>query len=129
MTSTRLCRKCRANTLHNLTRQLFPNDTEQVGWRCSACHGWSLPTDSACIWIDKEKLAEHGVDPETLPTLLPELKSRCAVCGARGAELHHWAPRGLFGEDADKWPTDFLCRPCHMKWHALMTPQLMRRTP
>lgn len=40
----------------------------------------------------------------------------CARCGASGTELHHWAPRHLF-EDADQWPTSYLCNNCHKLWH------------
>ena len=42
----------------------------------------------------------------------------CERCGAAGTELHHYAPRSLF-DDADDWPTGYLCRPCHTKWHQL----------
>ena len=49
---------------------------------------------------------------------------RCAKCGARGAERHHWAPRAIFGQDAaETWPKDFLCLACHEEWHRLVTPQ------
>ena len=44
----------------------------------------------------------------------PELP--CAHCGALGTEEHHWAPWHLF-EDADAWPTSYLCAPCHRLWH------------
>jgi hypothetical protein len=41
----------------------------------------------------------------------------CERCGAEGAnELHHWAPRHLF-DDADGWPTSYLCKGCHVEWH------------
>lgn len=40
----------------------------------------------------------------------------CAHCGALGTEQHHWAPWHLF-EDADSWPTSYLCVPCHRLWH------------
>lgn len=42
----------------------------------------------------------------------------CARCGAFGTELHHFAPRHLFGAaEADLWPTAWLCQPCHDHWH------------
>lgn len=41
----------------------------------------------------------------------------CRVCGKRGVELHHWAPKALFGDEAEVWPQDFLCRACHTRWH------------
>ena len=52
----------------------------------------------------------------------------CAACGAVGPrEVHHWAPRHLFGADADKWPTADLCGACHRRWHDLVTPAMSRR--
>jgi hypothetical protein len=45
----------------------------------------------------------------------------CEHCGrVDGVELHHWAPRGQF-EDFDTWPTGWLCRACHRRWHEKMT--------
>lgn len=44
----------------------------------------------------------------------------CVHCGsADGTESHHWAPRAIF-PDADAWPTDYLCPPCHSLWHTTM---------
>jgi hypothetical protein len=37
-------------------------------------------------------------------------------CENKGVEFHHFAPRHLF-EDADKWPTAYLCREHHRIWH------------
>ena len=49
----------------------------------------------------------------------------CSVCGNLGAENHHWAPVGIFGDEADKWPTDYLCKTCHDRWHSMVTPSLV----
>ena len=36
-------------------------------------------------------------------------------------ELHHWAPRLVFGEvEAELWPKALLCTSCHHKWHTKM---------
>lgn len=41
----------------------------------------------------------------------------CTRCGsASGTELHHWAPRAIFN-DAELWPTSWLCPGCHRTWH------------
>lgn len=42
----------------------------------------------------------------------------CEVLGCtnRGSEYHHFAPRHLF-EDADLWPTAWLCLEHHREWH------------
>lgn len=47
----------------------------------------------------------------------------CEVCKSKGGEYHHWAPQYLFS-DADKWPSSYLCRACHKKWHDLVTPNM-----
>lgn len=47
----------------------------------------------------------------------------CSVegCDQPGYERHHWAPKNIFGwEEAEKWPTAYLCRPHHREWHARM---------
>lgn len=46
----------------------------------------------------------------------------CSRCGSRnGTQLHHWAPRAIFGGiEADRWPTAHLCPTCHALWHRLM---------
>lgn len=52
-----------------------------------------------------------------------EKSTECARCGAEGKlQAHHWAPRHLFPEDADEWPISYLCRPCHLTWHKVVTP-------
>lgn len=51
----------------------------------------------------------------------------CTVCGVTGStELHHWAPKHLFGDEAYKWPTANLCRECHLKWHKIVTPNMSK---
>lgn len=37
-------------------------------------------------------------------------------CQNKGAEYHHWAPQHLF-DDANDWPTGWLCREHHKEWH------------
>jgi hypothetical protein len=45
----------------------------------------------------------------------------CAVCGELAAELHHWAPRSMFGKDeAELWPRSWLCTTHHQQWHNVM---------
>ena len=39
-------------------------------------------------------------------------------------EQHHWAPYHLFGQDADNWPTGWLCKSCHTEWHRIVTPNM-----
>lgn len=46
----------------------------------------------------------------------------CEVCGKSGAEWHHWMPKHLAGEEAEKWPMGLLCQSCHAQWHQVVTP-------
>lgn len=49
------------------------------------------------------------------------LVSLAAVCGSVVLlELHHLAPRAVFGPECESWPTVEVCHPCHKRWHALM---------
>ncbi len=51
----------------------------------------------------------------------PSSQGVCEVCGFAGyVELHHWAPRGIFKDEAEDWPMSMLCRPCHVRWHQMM---------
>jgi DNA-directed RNA polymerase subunit RPC12/RpoP len=43
----------------------------------------------------------------------------CSRCGEPGAEQHCWAPHALF-DDAEQWPTDYLCQRCQRRWHNTM---------
>ena len=52
----------------------------------------------------------------------------CEVCGStQSVHEHHWAPFHLFGAEAAKWPTSFLCQPCHSRWHSVVTPRMGKR--
>jgi len=55
-------------------------------------------------------------------------KDLCERCGAWGyVEIHHWAPKKLF-PDFEAWPTSKLCRPCHEKWHQVVTNDLVKKS-
>ena len=55
-----------------------------------------------------------------------QIQIKCEVCDANEGELHHWAPQYLF-QDADSWPTSYLCRACHKRWHDLVTPNMSNK--
>ena len=46
----------------------------------------------------------------------------CEVCGAAGAQNHHWAPYSIFGSESESWPQSYLCQSCHDRWHRLVAP-------
>ena len=61
------------------------------------------------------------------------MPSACRTCGSyQQIELHHWLPRHLVSAMDDDpslerhWPTDYLCRSCHMDWHRIVTPNMCR---
>lgn len=78
---------------------------------CVECGGvWGVQKGAALLDIELENRIS---DPDARPW-------PCARCGATdGTELHHWAPHAVF-EDADWWPTNYLCRQCHRFWHTWM---------
>jgi hypothetical protein len=92
------------------------NGELQFWKRCNECGG---NVTGPGKWIPRAYFENKGYDVTQFPVIDDRTSSRppCRVCGARGSELHHWAPRALFGDEADVWPTDFLCRRCHTRWH------------
>jgi hypothetical protein len=38
-------------------------------------------------------------------------------CQGTDIQLHHWAPKCLFGDEAELWPKSYLCRDHHNMWH------------
>ena len=95
------------------------------GWWCLECKWWTKSKNGG-VWIAKDLLEANGVDLSTVPVVVDADAKRCARCGGRGAEEHHWAPQAMFGkEEADRWPKDYLCKSCHDQWHRMVTPQLV----
>ena len=106
-----------------------------IGWRtCSALDGFkpvqfvhrtgSPAARHQCQTCGK--LMPFGLPySEDEARLLPLVRDErgespaCERCGAIGVEEHHWAPRSLF-DDAAEWPTGWLCRPCHRRWHSTL---------
>jgi protein-arginine kinase activator protein McsA len=52
---------------------------------------------------------------------------KCEVCNKNEGEKHHWSPRHLFGDEAERWPTSMLCRSCHKRWHDIVTPNMSKQ--
>jgi hypothetical protein len=45
-------------------------------------------------------------------------------CQGTDIQLHHWAPKCLFGDEAELWPKSYLCRDHHNMWHTGITDQM-----
>lgn len=89
-------------------------------------HPW-ICLDCGCRttnYVKKADLHKHRFADIVIES---QYKKICEVCGAIGAELHHYAPYHLFGSDCEKWPTGYLCIPCHIKWHRLVTPNMCKK--
>lgn len=119
------CRNCKVETPWTLYRQVFANASENFVWQCSRCNTKN-PGREPQLFIPKETIASRLTEEQIsdLPTIMPGLYDRCARCGNRGTERHHWAPRAIFGKECESWPQDYLCKDCHDQWHRLVTPQL-----
>jgi uncharacterized protein YlaI len=96
--------------------QLVKINGPVVQMRCTVC-------DTA-----KERKHDNARDFELPECANYSTNEPCAACGTIGfLELHHWAPRHLFGNDSDNWPTSYLCPDCHQRWHATVTPTMSHR--
>lgn len=69
--------------------------------------------------VSRRDLTAHSVALDSVPILADYRRDYCERCGTIGAQLHHMAPQALF-EDANNWPTAYLCQPCHAEWHRTM---------
>jgi hypothetical protein len=62
-------------------------------------------------------------DWNTLPLFQDEIENSLPCnyigCKRKGTELHHFAPKKVFG-DYDNWPTGYLCKYHHKLWHLMM---------
>lgn len=118
------CYRCKAVYPAQLHQIIQDSGAEVFGFFCTRCEtqdpfrtGMFIPAEEV-----KSELTDSEIDQ--LPFKFRARTSRCAKCGSRNCQLHHWAPRAIFGREADDWPTDYLCQACHDKWHEMVTPQL-----
>lgn len=117
-----LCQRCKATQQADLHLKVSCSGSEQFVWVCRVCK--VLNPFGGDLFIKKERvygyLTQAQID--SLPVLMPEAATRCVKCGERKAELHHWAPRAIFGDACEDWPKDYLCIKCHDEWHKQVTP-------
>ena len=107
------CPKCEV-------RQFFPMQFVNDGGHITYPLVCALCGYRARVMVPKRVIAQLELEAPELARAwaLPH----CAVCGALGAEEHHWAPWSKFGEESERWPTSPLCQRCHARWHQVMTP-------
>jgi hypothetical protein len=87
--------------------------------RCVACnfhiatHGTWLPH----AMFSADEIAEMPWEHESIQRPAPPVE-RCYVCKEEcKPETHHLAPREMFGDECERWPTVRVCRRCHECWH------------
>lgn len=81
--------------------------------------------------VKKDQVREEGHVIEELPIIqdFRGVGEECEVrgCTSTNTQLHHWAPRRIFGDEADDWPTSWLCvERHHPLWHAMVTSRRFR---
>jgi hypothetical protein len=91
-----------------------------VWYRCKVCQ---RNVTAPGPYLKKKSPALEGLTPDDLPVFIDYRANNppCAVCGAIGTELHHFAPKELFPEDFELWPKSYLCKKHHAEWHNKIT--------
>ena len=111
------------NVQAELMRNITANGTSQIFWYCPDC---KKHCTKQIKYIDHKKVTGwNGTKIEDIPTLKDYRHSdtKCAVlgCNRLDVELHHFAPKHLFGEQiAELWPQAYLCKYHHDLWHNLV---------
>lgn len=121
------CSNCKNAISAVLHKNISRSGSESFTWVCPRCN-WKNPFQGN-YYISKEEVSSRltSAQIECLPLLIQPSDVRCAVCGNRNAEQHHWAPTAIFGKNvAEQWPKDYLCKKHHDEWHKTVTPQLVK---
>lgn len=94
--------------------------TKQYRLRCMAC-GHSNLFNVAHKMLNHSEREMARIVRVNDENTEPSSQGICEVCGFAGyVECHHWAPRGVFKDEAEDWPMAMLCRKCHVYWHQKM---------
>jgi len=119
------CENCDAKMRAQLVRNITKNGVSQVYWLCLTGNHMICKQPQ---FIAHEILRKYNVDIDELPVINNYSGTElCAVCNSPFAEEHHWAPKHLFGDEANLWPTSHLCKKHHEYWHKIVTPEMTRR--
>lgn len=91
------------------------NGVMAVKLRCGWCRNLTgaLPKDVVWEWLNPFGPVVYRTN---------QAADECCVttCSSVEVELHHFAPRNTFADDADDWPVMPLCREHHTEWHTRM---------
>lgn len=120
------CQYCNTKRTLRLVRNITNSGVSQVFWECQIC---KRNANGGGQYISHDKIIKYGLPLLTIPVVQDYRTDICAVCGQPGTELHHFAPRFIFGDDCEQWPKVYLCREHHAHWHALVTPNMHEGRP
>lgn len=98
-----------------------------IGIWCLSCRNWvTRQKGFDRVWLGKEHPELRGIDLAALPLIRSQIYRKCQgpCAGLKPCELHHLAPRAFLGDECDQWPTAWLCKMCHERWHSRVTPGL-----
>ena len=116
------CTRCNATTDTTFVVVIAVNGAKGLRLRCLTC---LRSPDRFDKLYPHSALIPHGIDIDSIIVIdVHKSPVPCERCGSPFAEGHHWAPRAYF-DDADLWPMSYLCVPCHLRWHKIMTPGLV----
>lgn len=93
-----------------------------LGFYCVPCRRYPRPyPPKQSPWVSLRATGLTLKQAMDLPLVPGATQPRCQVCGSLGGcELHHLAPRNVFGPTADDWPIVLVCPDCHAHWHRMM---------
>lgn len=114
-----ICVNCGSNNIERV-RNIASNGASQVFELCLDCEKNSR---GPAIYLKREETGK----PEQYRVVNDYRKDApaCSRCGATiGSEYHHWAPQHIFS-DANSWPGNYLCVPCHIEWHKTMIAHIL----
>ena len=98
---TAVCTSCAAETNQVIGKTLTASRAEVFSWFCTTCRKIQQAKRGG-YYIPKDEIRAHaeskGGSLAEIPVLDVKDAPRCERCGQRGAELHHWAPREIFGD-------------------------------
>jgi hypothetical protein len=110
-----------ANDLGAWSVRRIADGSLQVIWACWTCTYRTLSVPHLIV-------SELGIDIRKLPISedYAGLYGRCIVkgCTSDEVQLNHFGPQAIFGEEADNWPTGYLCVTHHREWGERVTPHL-----
>ena len=109
-----ICRKCGSES--RLVKDIKTDGSEQFWFKCLSCEANAKGPGT---WIPKRSIINP--DKVEINNDYRTDTDRCAVIGCNEpAQDHHWAPRHIFGAEAENWPRSYLCLKHHDLWHRLV---------